>query len=178
MHTENRIITSFECISVRNELLENQQFICPICLTKIDGDSYLDHDHETGFIRAAVHPWCNTGLGFIERRIKEIGHEKFFETISNYIITHRKKKNGIVYPSKGQQKRFETKRVRQPRLLLTQEEKERFKLALREGAIVHPNPKKNTSREGSWRRTADKYNLPYDRLLAYVNGLRPVDELD
>lgn len=175
---KNEIITPFEAISVRNRLLQQQNHICPICMQPIEGDAYLDHDHQTGLIRAAVHPSCNTGLGFIETCINRMGHDEFLRNISEYILSHRNKEFGIVYPSRGQPRRFKTNRVRQPRLQLTDEEKHKFKAALKEGSIPHPNPKKNTSREGSWNRTALKYGIPYDRLLAYVNGLRPLSELD
>lgn len=173
-----RIVTSFELISIRQELLEKQNHICPICGELISTDAYIDHDHETGFIRGAVHPNCNQGLGFIENCMKLEGHDQFLQRISDYIRLNKELPSGIIYPSRGQPKRFEKKRIRQPRLQLTSDEKKRYKLALNEGAIPHPNPKKNTSREGSWRRTAKKYNIPYDRLLAYVNKLRPIEELD
>ncbi len=173
-----KIITPYELISVRQILLEKQNNVCPVCGEDILTDAIIDHDHETGFIRGAIHPWCNNVLGFIERGINREGHDRFFMRISDYITHNKNHPSGIVYPSKGQPPRFETKRVRIPRLHLTNDEKSRFKMALAEGAIPHPNPKKKTSREGSWNRTAKKYHIPYDRLLAYVNKLRPLTELE
>ena len=173
-----QIITPYELIVVRQNLLKQQNNICPICGQIIYADAYIDHDHETGLIQGAVHPNCNQGLGFIENCMKLEGHDKFLQRISNYIKSNSEKQNGIIYPSRGQPKRFNTKRVKIPRLHLTAEEKIRFKNALAEGALPHPNPKRKTSREGSWARTAKKHNIQYDRLLAYVNKLRPLEELD
>lgn len=142
----------------------------------------LDHDHETGLIRSALHDDCNKSLGFIERRIKDgVSVEEITVRIVDYINYHRDNPSELVHPRQTKLRREQERRkkkVKIPRLLLTETEKVNFKLALSEGALPHPNPKKNTSREGSWNRTAKKYGLPYDRLLAYVNGLRPLSELE
>lgn len=47
--------------------LKKQGGICPLCLKPIDvsikGELVLDHDHETGRIRGALHRSCNSGEG-------------------------------------------------------------------------------------------------------------------
>ena len=47
--------------------LKCQHNLCPLCLGKIKlEDANLDHDHNTGHIRAVLHPECNILLGKIE----------------------------------------------------------------------------------------------------------------
>ena len=60
-------------ISGLKRMLQSQQGICPICNEKI-GETYaLDHDHQTGRIRAILCSNCNTGLGFFKENIALLG---------------------------------------------------------------------------------------------------------
>lgn len=58
------------------KLYEGQNGACPVCGKPIGWDEKnIDHDHDTGRIRGLVHPYCNTGVGFLDNhrdRIPEI----------------------------------------------------------------------------------------------------------
>ena len=50
----------------REKLVHKQDHICPLCeLTLTVEDAVLDHDHETGRIRYALHRSCNSAEGRI-----------------------------------------------------------------------------------------------------------------
>lgn len=160
-----------------------QDNTCPLCAQKFkdETDAVLDHDHNTGLIRGALHDSCNRHLGFIEGVAKHSNVAEVANRVTAYVYHHQLNPSNLVHPrheNLRKQLANPNKIVKLPRLLLTSEEKLRFKAALKEGALPHPNPKKKTSREGSWNRTAKKYSIQYDRLLAYVNGQRPLSELE
>lgn len=163
--------------------MEQQGNLCPLCGQpfKDATDAVLDHDHESGLIRSALHDYCNKNLGFLEVITKKISVEEATQRSIDYLNHHRDNPSDIIHPRQIKLRREHARKekiVKIPRLQLTEDEKIRYRMALDEGAIPHPNPKKATSREGSWNRTAKKYNIPYDRLLAYVNGTRSRTELE
>lgn len=177
------MIPHYEVFPTKVKFLNNQNGICPLCAQPINvpTDGVLDHDHNTGLIRATLHDGCNKSLGFFEAITKIISPEEATKRMVDYINYHRDNPSNIIHPRQTKLRREQEKRIKKvkiPRLLLTAEEKIRYKMALNEGAIQHPNPKRHTSREGSWNRTALKYKIPYDRLLAYVNKTRSLDELE
>ena len=45
------------------EMMRAQGWLCPICLRALDARSHVDHDHETGKVRAVLCFNCNGGLG-------------------------------------------------------------------------------------------------------------------
>src|SRR6478609_3622906 len=63
---------------------ENQQYRCSICskALKIDKNSHIDHNHETGQIRDILCNSCNFILGIIEINILKI------ENFMGYIDKH------------------------------------------------------------------------------------------
>lgn len=49
-----------EVKAYRLKILKKQNYICPLCNTKIEkGDDTLDHDHGTGHVRRVLHRNCN-----------------------------------------------------------------------------------------------------------------------
>jgi len=67
MATPRRIKAS-ELSAVKKELLKKQKFKCPICAGSLIGaNTVVDHDHETGIIRAVLHRGCNGAEGKLKR---------------------------------------------------------------------------------------------------------------
>lgn len=62
---------------VRKMLVEKQNGICPICggdLTRVAPiNVVIDHDHDTGIVRAALHRGCNALDGKVKRLIRTWG---------------------------------------------------------------------------------------------------------
>ncbi len=56
---------------IREDLLREQKNVCPICAKTIRLDeAVLDHDHQSGRIRAVLHRNCNVGEAKMERLVK------------------------------------------------------------------------------------------------------------
>lgn len=175
------ILKNGEQHSFKLSLLENQEWICPLCGKEIElNDSALDHDHESGFLREVLHDRCNRALGFIEWAIKNTGDKDLFiENVSSYLDRHSQDPSNVIHPRHFSLTGFkQTKEVKVSRFVMTEDEKKLYAQALADGPLPHPNPKRKTSREGSWKRTADKYGINHGRLLAYVLGGRPRSELE
>lgn len=159
---------------------ENQNKICPLCEKEISlSDAALDHDHDSGQIRAVLHDVCNRALGFIETSIKKSEDgDRFYSNILEYLKHHSENGSGLIHPRhEGLQRVRQKNEVKLPRFEITAEEKLKYLAAIEEGPLPHPSPKKNTNPIGSWKRTAEKYGINHGRLLAYVIGNRNKDEL-
>lgn len=65
-------------------LLSRQDGRCALCGEPF-GDKlpFIDHDHATRRLRSLLHPWCNTGLGFIEK------FPGFGRLAEEYLAKHR-----------------------------------------------------------------------------------------
>lgn len=50
-------------------LLEHQNYSCAICNTQPDKKLVVDHDHQTGEVRALLCRSCNVALGFLKEDI-------------------------------------------------------------------------------------------------------------
>jgi len=78
----------------RTKLLEEQGNQCAICGQTIpSGESVLDHDHNTGYIRGTLHRGCNALLGKIENSLKinKITPERLDQILKNlqfYMNSH------------------------------------------------------------------------------------------
>lgn len=172
-------VKNSEVFPFKLALLEKQNWICPLCKTKIEvNDSAMDHDHKTGAMRAVLHDRCNRALGFIEWAMN-VSDGKFLEHVQEYLDQHTEYPSPFIHPKHERLTAEKQKRVvKLSRFELLEEHKSLYLAALEEGPIPHPNPKKHTSKLGSWKRTADKYGINHGRLLAYVTGARPKTELE
>ena len=55
----------------REQAVAEQDYKCALCKQELRlEDAVLDHAHSSGYIRAALHRFCNTYLGAIENNIK------------------------------------------------------------------------------------------------------------
>ena len=79
----SRRIKQKEIRPLREKILKEQKFICPVCTTEIkEGEDVLDHSHKTGHIRAVLHRSCNMAMGRImnwARRTKDSEPLHFLE---------------------------------------------------------------------------------------------------
>ncbi len=49
------------------QLYTEQEGRCPVCGGDLSLDGFAtDHDHNTGRIRGLLHPYCNTGIAFLD----------------------------------------------------------------------------------------------------------------
>lgn len=77
--------------SVRNYLIEQQNYRCALCDDIIEeGKAVLDHDHRSGIIRRVLHRGCNSMLGKIERNMARSEVDlfrlmKMASTVADYI---------------------------------------------------------------------------------------------
>lgn len=73
----------------REYLWNHQNHICPLCRTEMTLDeAVLDHDHNTGHIRAALHRSCNQSEGvilqFASNRCRSEDPEQFIRSLVEY----------------------------------------------------------------------------------------------
>jgi Recombination endonuclease VII len=72
----------------RNDLLQQQNNLCPLCGTVIfEGEQTLDHDHSTGKVRRVLHRSCNQAEGRILswiRRSRATDPLEFLEALVRY----------------------------------------------------------------------------------------------
>jgi len=77
---------------LRQELLERQNHICPLCGTEIlPEEAAMDHDHDHGNVRQVLHRSCNQAEGRIKSWINRSrfsgDHKVFLENLLNYLET-------------------------------------------------------------------------------------------
>ena len=69
-HWKRRGILNTDGTRVSHEqylaMLEAQRHKCAICSTPINGNSHLDHNHQTGTPRGVLCQRCNMALGWLE----------------------------------------------------------------------------------------------------------------
>lgn len=52
-----------EIESIKQIMLIDQHFACAICFEDIEKSAYMDHDHQSNYIRGLLCRKCNWGLG-------------------------------------------------------------------------------------------------------------------
>lgn len=96
-----------ELKEIKSELIKKQQGRCPLCdtdLTRIKPvNVVVDHDHDTGIIRAALCRGCNGMEGKVKRLLQTWGKSsdliKSLHRLVNYWALHRKPQTGWIYPT-------------------------------------------------------------------------------
>lgn len=121
---------------LREEMLRLQNHVCPICQTVIEpSDAVLDHDHETGHIRAALHRQCNQIEGRVQSWCARSGKGVPFVQIIEGILNHITKDYSMnpIHPSHFTPQERELKRLRKhQKRLKTQKARERIGYAIQE----------------------------------------------
>jgi hypothetical protein len=59
-----------------DKMFEDQKGQCAICLTTSSKALHVDHNHETGKIRALLCPHCNVGLGHFKESLNLLDRAK------------------------------------------------------------------------------------------------------
>ncbi|KAB2970323.1 MAG: exonuclease VII [Zoogloea sp.] len=81
----NRLRTK-DVKAYREQLVTKQGNTCALCKQELQAsDAVLDHNHKTGYVRSALHRFCNTYLGAIENNIKrnKITEQQLSNILSN-----------------------------------------------------------------------------------------------
>ena len=74
-----------ELKETREKLLEEQNYICPLCNTEILlEDAALDHCHSSGLVRGVLHKMCNSAEGTIRSKFRRSGVSRY-TTLEEYL---------------------------------------------------------------------------------------------
>lgn len=91
-------------------LLVKQKWLCPLCLLKIrpdivghKSDYVLDHCHETGEVRGALHRSCNSAEGKILNAAgrwgaKSVTYEAVIPYLERLLAYYKSSGTGMMYP--------------------------------------------------------------------------------
>lgn len=97
-----------ELPAVKRMLIQEQGGVCPICGKSLlhvkDEFIVVDHDHETGSVRGALHRGCNRLEGVAMKAaisygkgVGKIAHVKVIENLVKYWKSHMRDKYGLIY---------------------------------------------------------------------------------
>lgn len=96
--------------AITMQLLEQQKWICPLCLKKIrhdivghKSDYVLDHCHESGEIRGALHRSCNSGEGKVANATGrwiagKVQYSEIIPALERLLAYYKGKGTGLMYP--------------------------------------------------------------------------------
>lgn len=100
-----RQIAANQLESVRKQLVAKQGNVCAVCglrFTKADGP-VVDHDHDTGVIRGAIHRSCNMAEGKVKvkacRGHKGLKPYAFLIGLGKYLDKHTTAQTQLIHPS-------------------------------------------------------------------------------
>jgi len=104
---------------LKDKLLKEQDFICPLCeidmLTIEERNRCLDHDHDTGLVRAVVCRNCNSMEGKITNCIRRAKRQLSKQQWFNNLIHHWEISTAEIHPNHKtpeQKKELRNKRAR------------------------------------------------------------------
>jgi hypothetical protein len=73
---------------------------CALCEQPLDDDTVVDHNHETGEIRAVLHRWCNSVLGKVEHYTGRLGQGRDKHTFIKNVVPYLERPGkGVMYYS-------------------------------------------------------------------------------
>lgn len=85
---DSQKLKASELKQYREQLVAEQGNICPLCYTRLElEDAVLDHCHDTGHIRFALHRSCNHAEGNVKnwaKRTRAKDKKKFVERVLRY----------------------------------------------------------------------------------------------
>ena len=87
----------------REHLRGTQNMTCALCkMPLLASEAVLDHNHDTGAIRAALHRGCNALLGKVENNYKRYGVRNlaaFCHGLASYLQLHVVNRTGLLHPT-------------------------------------------------------------------------------
>lgn len=117
-------LSTSQVASVLQQLVVKQGRKCAICgkpFSARDG-AVLDHDHDTGYIRGAIHRSCNGAEGKIKTKAR-LGHKgvppyEYLIGLGEYLKTHKTPRYPYIHPShmtEDQKRLLRNKKAREAR---------------------------------------------------------------
>ena len=99
-----RKLKTSEIASTRAQMLEAQLGRCRLCRLPLPASkAVLDHDHETGIVRAVLHSGCNSLLGKVENNYRRYGVSNlgaFCTGLTQYLAEHSTPKaDAVLHPT-------------------------------------------------------------------------------
>lgn len=100
-----RRLKSSEVSIVKKTLYDRQKGICPLCETKIPAlvNACLDHDHDTGLIRAVLCRNCNGIEGKIKNLVRRARRgmepKNYLGKVIMYWMHHETDRTGLYHPT-------------------------------------------------------------------------------
>lgn len=100
-----RRLKTTEVAQVRLALVKAQKGRCPLCPRPLKPqDAVLDHDHDKGHIRAAVHRGCNGAEGKIKGALKryvgrDVDPTEYLRRLADYLTRHETPQVPLYHPT-------------------------------------------------------------------------------
>lgn len=118
-----RQLKASEVASVLAQLVKKQKNRCAVCglpFTPRDG-AVLDHCHDTGFIRGALHRSCNGAEGRVKTKArlghKGVGASDFIIGLGKYLESHATPQYNLIHPTHETEEQKRIKRNARARKL-------------------------------------------------------------
>lgn len=103
MSSEPIRLKTTQVTTTRASMLSAQGGRCALCGLPLKAEqAVLDHDHQTGAVRAALHRGCNSLLGKIENNHRRYGVANlpaFLHGAVTYLHRHTTNQTGLLHPS-------------------------------------------------------------------------------
>lgn len=117
-----RQLKNSEVSSVLKQIVQKQGSKCGVCglpFTKVDG-AVLDHCHDTGYIRGALHRSCNSAEGRVKTKAR-LGHRgvgagDYIIGLGKYLDKHSKPQYQLIHPSHMTEEQKRLQRNKKARL--------------------------------------------------------------
>lgn len=120
-----RQVKSSELRSIRDQLVRRQGGKCAVCgqpFTKRD-DAVVDHCHDTGYIRGALHRSCNQAEGRVKTKArlghKGVGSADYIIGLGKYLEKHQKPQFNLIHPTHMTEEQKREQRNKKARLART-----------------------------------------------------------
>ena len=84
--------------ALRESLVIKQDYLCGLCGERLDiNNAVLDHDHDTGRVRAALHNGCNRAEGIFAKALRWMPKGDFSLRLTQILMFWSKSYNHMPY---------------------------------------------------------------------------------